>query len=140
MPAVAGFRMAAPREAVEALLPTPGRTSQRRCSRRAASRPLVASHSGGSITSTSARAAAAGASSGRVPPDVLTDATADLAWALILAVARRIREGEALVRSGSWDGWKPQELLGVSLQGKTLGIYGMGRIGRAVARRGEAFG
>jgi glyoxylate reductase len=73
-------------------------------------------------------------------PDVLTDATADLTWALILAVARRIREGEALARSGAWDGWKPQELLGISLAGRTLGIYGMGRIGRAVARRGEAFG
>ncbi len=73
-------------------------------------------------------------------PDVLTDATADLAWALILAVARRIREGEALARSRAWDGWKPQELLGISLSGKTLGIYGMGRIGRAAARRGEAFG
>jgi glyoxylate reductase len=73
-------------------------------------------------------------------PDVLTDATADLAFALILAVARRLHEGEALARSGSWDGWKPQELLGVSLAGKTLGIYGMGRIGRAVALRGEAFG
>ena len=55
-------------------------------------------------------------------------------------MARRIREGEALARSGTWDGWKPQELLGVSLSGRTLGIYGMGRIGRAVARRGEAFG
>jgi glyoxylate reductase len=73
-------------------------------------------------------------------PDVLTDATADLAWALILSVARRLREGEALARSGTWDGWKPRELLGVSLSGRTLGIYGMGRIGRAVARRGEAFG
>ncbi len=73
-------------------------------------------------------------------PDVLTEATADLAWTLILAVARRIREGEALARSGAWDGWKPRELLGVSLAGRTLGIYGMGRIGRAVARRGEAFG
>jgi glyoxylate reductase len=73
-------------------------------------------------------------------PDVLTDATADLAWALILAVARRLREGEALARSGAWDGWKPRELLGVSLAGRTLGIYGMGRIGRAVARRAEAFG
>ena len=73
-------------------------------------------------------------------PDVLTDATADLAFALILAVARRMHEGEALARSGTWDGWKPQELLGVSLAGKTLGIYGMGRIGRAVALRAEAFG
>jgi glyoxylate reductase len=73
-------------------------------------------------------------------PDVLTDATADLAFALILAVARRLHEGEALARSGTWDGWKPRELLGVSLQGKTLGIYGYGRIGKAVAKRGEAFG
>jgi len=73
-------------------------------------------------------------------PDVLTDATADLAFALILAVARRLHEGEALARSGAWDGWKPRELLGVSLQGRTLGIYGYGRIGKAVAKRGEAFG
>jgi glyoxylate reductase len=73
-------------------------------------------------------------------PDVLTDATADLTWALILAVARRLGEGQILARSGTWDGWKPRELLGTSLAGKTLGIYGFGRIGRAVARRGEAFG
>jgi glyoxylate reductase len=73
-------------------------------------------------------------------PDVLTDATADLTFALVLAVARRLAEGEALARSGSWDGWKPRELLGVSLAGKTLGVYGLGRIGRAVARRGESFG
>ncbi len=73
-------------------------------------------------------------------PDVLTDATADLAIALILAVARRLHEGETLARSGAWDGWKPRELLGVALQGRTLGIYGYGRIGRAVARRAEAFG
>jgi glyoxylate reductase len=73
-------------------------------------------------------------------PNVLTDATADLAWALILAVARRLGEGEELARSGAWDGWKPRELLGVSLSGKTLGIYGFGRIGRAVAKRAEGFG
>ena len=73
-------------------------------------------------------------------PDVLTDATADLAMALILAVARRLHEGEALARSGAWDGWKPRELLGVSLGGKTLGVYGFGRIGKAVAKRAEAFG
>ncbi len=73
-------------------------------------------------------------------PGVLTDATADLAFALILSVTRRMTEGEALARSGTWDGWKPLELLGTGLQGKTLGIYGMGRIGTAVARRGEAFG
>ena len=73
-------------------------------------------------------------------PGVLTEATADLAWLLILAVARRFREGDALLRSGSWNGWKPLELLGASLDGKTLGVFGMGRIGKAVARRAEAFG
>lgn len=73
-------------------------------------------------------------------PGVLTEATADLTWALILALTRRLREGEALVRSGTWDGWKPMELLGFGLQGKTLGIYGAGRIGQAVARRAAAFG
>lgn len=73
-------------------------------------------------------------------PGVLTEATADAAWTLILAVTRRLPEGEALTRSGAWDGWKPLELLGTGLQGKTLGIYGLGRIGTAVARRGEAFG
>jgi glyoxylate reductase len=73
-------------------------------------------------------------------PGVLTDATADLAFALLLALARRLREGERLARSGSWEGWKPTELLGTALSGKVLGIFGAGRIGRAVARRGEAFG
>jgi glyoxylate reductase len=73
-------------------------------------------------------------------PDVLTESTADLTWALILGVARRIREGEKLLRSGEWTGWKPLELRGVSLEGKTLGVYGAGRIGRAVARRAGAFG
>ena len=73
-------------------------------------------------------------------PGILTEATADLAFALILAVTRRLHEGEALLRSGSWTGWRPLELLGVSLQGKVLGVYGAGRIGSAVARRAEAFG
>jgi glyoxylate reductase len=73
-------------------------------------------------------------------PGVLTEATADVAFALILAVTRRLHEGEALLRSGTWTGWKPLELLGVSLQGKVLGIYGAGRIGSAVARRAAAFG
>ncbi len=73
-------------------------------------------------------------------PDVLTDATADLAWSLILAVARRVVEGDRLVRSGGFSGWKPDLLLGMGLQGKTLGIVGMGRIGRAVARRAAGFG
>ena len=73
-------------------------------------------------------------------PDVLTEATAELAFALLLAAARRLPEGEALVRSGGWPGWRLDQLLGVELTGKTLGIVGYGRIGRAMARRAEAFG
>ena len=72
-------------------------------------------------------------------PDVLTDATAELTWALILAAARRVVEGDALVRGGQWKGWSPTQLLGVSLTGKTLGIFGMGKIGAAVARRARGF-
>jgi glyoxylate reductase len=72
-------------------------------------------------------------------PDVLTDATADLTWALILSAARRVVEGDTLVRSGRWTGWSPTQLLGASLTGKTLGIFGMGKIGAAVARRARGF-
>ena len=72
-------------------------------------------------------------------PDVLTDATADLTWTLILATARRIVEGDRLVRSGRWDGWQPTQLLGFDVSGRTLGIVGMGRFGRAVARRAAGF-
>ncbi len=73
-------------------------------------------------------------------PDVLTDATADLTWALVLAVSRRVVEGDRLVRAGGFRGWRLDLLLGAGLQGKTLGIVGMGRIGRAVAARAAAFG
>ena len=73
-------------------------------------------------------------------PDVLTGATADLTWALILAVARRVVEGDLLVRTGTFTGWRPDVLLGAGLQGKTLGVVGMGRIGRAVALRAAGFG
>jgi glyoxylate reductase len=73
-------------------------------------------------------------------PDVLTEATAELAFALMLAAARRLGEGERLVRSGAWTGWALDQLLGVQLHGKTLGIVGYGRIGQAMARRAEAFG
>ncbi len=68
-------------------------------------------------------------------PGVLTDATADIAIALMLAATRRMSETEAILRSGGWDGWRPTGWLGMGLQGKTIGIIGMGRIGAAVARR-----
>jgi glyoxylate reductase len=73
-------------------------------------------------------------------PDVLTEATAEFTWALILAVARRLPEAADMVRSGTWPGWRLDQLLGQGLAGKTLGIVGMGRIGSAVARRADAFG
>lgn len=73
-------------------------------------------------------------------PDVLTDDTADIAVALILMVLRRLGEGERVVREGRWGGWKPTDFLGRALRGKKLGIVGMGRIGRATARRAAAFG
>ena len=72
-------------------------------------------------------------------PDVLTDATADLTWTLLLATARRVVEGDALVRTGRWTGWSPTQLLGAEVSGKTLGIIGMGRIGQTVARRSVGF-
>ncbi len=73
-------------------------------------------------------------------PGVLTDATADLTWALILACARRLAEGIALVRDGRWRGWHPEQLLGLELAGRTLGLLGAGRIGQAVGRRAVGFG
>jgi len=73
-------------------------------------------------------------------PDVLTDATADLTWALILACARRLVEGVDLIRNGTWTGWHPEQLLGLELRGKTLGLFGAGRIGQAVGRRAVPFG
>lgn len=73
-------------------------------------------------------------------PDVLTDATADLAWALLLAAARRVGEGERLVRRGGWSGWEPGQLLGAQVSGATLGIVGAGRIGTATGLRARGFG
>jgi glyoxylate reductase len=72
-------------------------------------------------------------------PDVLTESTADLALALMLGVARRLADGEAFVRAGEWRTWEPDLLLGRDLHGATVGIVGVGRIGRAVARRLEGF-
>ena len=68
-------------------------------------------------------------------PGVLTDATADIALTLLLNVTRRTHEGETMLRAGAWEGWRPTQLMGASLQGKTLGIIGMGRIGKAMAKR-----
>lgn len=73
-------------------------------------------------------------------PGVLTDATADLTWALLMAVSRRIVEGDRYVRAGKFTGWDPLLLPGGDFCGKKLGIIGMGRIGQAVARRGRGFG
>lgn len=73
-------------------------------------------------------------------PDVLTEATAEMTWALILAAVRRVAEGERLLRRGGWKGWALDFMLGMELRGKQLGIVGMGRIGAAVASRAPAFG
>ncbi len=72
-------------------------------------------------------------------PDVLTEDTADMTMALFLAVSRRIAEGERVMRTGGWPGWSPTWMLGHRINGKRLGIIGMGRIGRAVARRARGF-
>jgi len=73
-------------------------------------------------------------------PDVLTESVADFTWSLILAITRRLSEGERLVRRGEWKGWALDLLLGTELRGKQLGLVGVGRIGRAVAARAGAFG
>jgi len=87
------------------------------------------------VAAASARAIAVGNT-----PGILTDATADLAFALLLAAGRRVAEGERLVKSGGWKTWGPAFMLGADLAGATLGIVGFGRIGRAVARRAMGFG
>ena len=73
-------------------------------------------------------------------PDVLTEAVAEFTWALILATARRVAEGDRVTRSGAWKGWALDFMLGTELRGKQLGIIGAGRIGRAVAAKAPAFG
>ena len=72
-------------------------------------------------------------------PGVLDETTADFAWTLMMAVARRLSEGEQLARSGNWKGWNLDQLVGADIWGKTLGLVGFGRIGRAVARRALGF-
>jgi glyoxylate reductase len=73
-------------------------------------------------------------------PDVLTNACADFTWALILAITRRLGEGERVVRAGTWPGWGLDYMLGTELRGKQLGLVGLGRIARAVAEKAPAFG
>src|SRR5438552_413829 len=72
-------------------------------------------------------------------PGVLDETTADFAWTLLMAVARRMLEGDALARSGNWKGWDLDQLVGTDVWGKTLGIVGFGRIGKAMARRASGF-
>lgn len=72
-------------------------------------------------------------------PDVLTNASADFAWALLMSTARRVVEGDAMTRSGQFTGWAPELLLGAEIYGKTLGIIGAGRIGQGVAKRAQGF-
>lgn len=85
----------------------------------------------------------AAASARKIPvtntPGVLTDATADIAFSLLLAAARRLGEGERLVRAREWTGWHPMQLLGADVAGATLGLIGFGRIGKAMAKRARAF-
>jgi len=73
-------------------------------------------------------------------PDVLTEATADLAFGLLIAAARRIAEGDRFVRAGKWKNWGPRFMLGSEVSGAILGVIGMGRIGKAVSKRAKAFG
>ena len=73
-------------------------------------------------------------------PDVLTETVANLTWGMILAITRRLSEGERLVRAGKWRGWAFDFMLGADLRGKQLGLVGFGRIARAVAERAPAFG
>src|SRR3954468_16196911 len=73
-------------------------------------------------------------------PDVLTESVADFTWALILAITRRLSEGERLLRRGEWKGWALDFMLGSELRGKQLGLVGVGRIGQAVAAKAPAFG
>jgi gluconate 2-dehydrogenase len=70
-------------------------------------------------------------------PGAVTDATADIAMTLVLMVCRRAGEGERIVRAGKWQGWQPTDFLGMHVSGKTLGVIGMGRIGKAIARRAQ---
>ncbi|MGB8213184.1 MAG: D-glycerate dehydrogenase [Anaerolineales bacterium] len=100
---------------------------------------IISNHAVGVDNVDVAAASARGIPVGNTP-GILTDATADMAFALLLAAARRVAEGDRLVKAGGWKTWGPGFLLGADLAGATLGIVGFGRIGRAVARRATGFG
>ena len=100
---------------------------------------IISNHAVGVDNVAVAAATALGIPVGNTP-GILTDATADMAMALLLAAARRIVEGDRLVKAGGWKTWSPGFMLGADLAGATLGIVGFGRIGRAVARRASGFG
>ncbi len=123
-------------EEYEAILPTLGDTFTAGAFA-AASRPrarILANFGVGYNHIDTAAARAAGIAVTNTPGAV-TDATADIALALVLMSARRLGEGERMVRAGKWQGWHPTQLLGLHITGKVLGVVGMGRIGRAIARR-----
>jgi glyoxylate reductase len=107
---------------------------------RSATRLKVVANFGVGFNNIDVSAATAGKIAVTNTPGVLTEATADMAFALLLAVARRLGEGERLVRSSAWTGWEPLQMLGADISGATLGIIGFGRIGRALAQRARGFG
>jgi glyoxylate reductase len=100
---------------------------------------VISNHAVGVDNIDMAAASARGIPVGNTP-GILTDATADMAFALLLAAARRVVEGDRLVKSGGWKTWGPGFMLGADLNGASLGIVGFGRIGRALARRASGFG
>ena len=117
------------------IMPTLGDAFQAPAFRAAAPRAKLLANFGVGFNHIDIGAAKAAGVAVTITPGVVTDATADLAVTLLLMTARRAGEGERLVRSGQWQGWHPTQMLGTHVTGKTAGIVGMGRIGRAIAGR-----
>lgn len=125
--------------AYDAVLPTLGdRFTANAIGRVADPRCKILANFGVGYNHIDASAAAAAGITVTNTPGAVTDATADIAMTLILMAARRAGEGERLVRLGAWDGWHPTQMLGMHIGGKTVGIVGMGRIGKAIAKRCQA--
>ncbi|WP_207209196.1 D-glycerate dehydrogenase [Loktanella sp. IMCC34160] len=125
--------------AYDAILPTLGDAFTAQAFEEAGTNPRckILGNFGVGYNHIDARAAAAHGVIVTNTPDVLTDATADIGWTLILSTARRAGEGERMLRAGKWGGFGPKSMLGTHVTGKVLGVVGMGRIGQAVARRGH---